>query len=115
MSYLVFEITAVLLPDNKLEDAYLKLAERACSGRPGGLSRNGRWHQKAVRAYLKKEEMYRLAIGLAMQGQGGQVARWTELQNIWCETTEYGPRGLFAYKAYIVYICHFEYLRNCLF
>lgn len=91
-------------PANGLHDAYLQLAEYACSARQKGLSRKGKWDRKAVKAYLKKEDDFRVAFGLAMQTQGGQVARWTELLNLWCTNTEYGPRGLFAYKSHIMYI-----------
>lgn len=91
-------------PANKLTSAYLQLAEHACTTRRTGLSKRGRWDRQAVKAYLKKEEAFRTSAGVAMQTQGGQAARWTELLSLWCQNTEYGPRGLFVYGSQLMYI-----------
>ncbi|KAJ6780965.1 hypothetical protein PWT90_10273 [Aphanocladium album] len=91
-------------PANKLKSSYLQLAEHACTARRTGLSKRGRWDRQAIKAYLKKEEAFRTSAGVAMQTQGGQAARWTELLSLWCQNTEYGLRGLFVYGSQLMYI-----------
>lgn len=91
-------------PANKLKSSYLQLAEHACTARRTGLSRRGRWDRQAIKAYLKKEEAFRTSAGVAMQTQGGQAARWTELLSLWCQNTEHGPRGLFVYGSQLMYV-----------
>ncbi|OWT42309.1 hypothetical protein VFPPC_18572 [Pochonia chlamydosporia 170] len=90
-------------PANKLEGAYLELIERASSRGRDDLIANGRWKWKLVDQYLKLEEQFRTYLGLAIQGNA-QRARWTELLQLWCENGEFGQRGVFVYKSFIIHL-----------
>jgi hypothetical protein len=35
---------------------------------------------------------------------GGQQPRWPELSSLWVENDELGPRGLYVYKGYFIYV-----------
>ncbi|KAH7190970.1 hypothetical protein BKA60DRAFT_663576, partial [Fusarium oxysporum] len=69
-------------PKNGLAEAYLELSLKACTGQVNPLSRKGRWNQKAILAYLKKEEALREVLsGLMLMTCGGQP-RSPDLLNI---------------------------------
>ena len=91
-------------PANNLHEAYLELSRQACMVAHGSLSHKGGWKWKAVDQDLRTESRFRLVLGLVMQETGGQAARWAELLSLLCENSEYGQRGSFAFKSYIIYI-----------
>ncbi|SCO92584.1 uncharacterized protein FRV6_16712 [Fusarium oxysporum] len=94
----------VMDPQNKLTSAYLDLLKRACTARHGCLSRGNCWNWSEVDRYRKKEEDFRELLGPAMSLTGGQQPRWPELSSLWVENDELGPRGLYVYKGYFIYV-----------
>ncbi|KAH7169570.1 hypothetical protein DER46DRAFT_554056 [Fusarium sp. MPI-SDFR-AT-0072] len=91
-------------PKNELTPAYLDLFKRACTARSGCLSKGNSWNWSEVNQYLKKEESFRELLGTGMSLTGGQQPRWPELSSLWVENGELGPRGLYVYKGYFIYV-----------
>ncbi|KAI5455800.1 hypothetical protein BGZ63DRAFT_438734 [Mariannaea sp. PMI_226] len=91
-------------PDKKIRDTYLDLFQRACTSRQDPLSRKGRWDWQAVLKSLKKEELFRQFLGLAMYTTCGQLPRWPDLLSVWCENGEFAERGIYAYGRSLVYV-----------
>ncbi|WAO94382.1 Hypothetical protein NCS54_01196300 [Fusarium falciforme] len=91
-------------PRNELTSAYLDLLRRACTARSGCLSRGNSWNWAEVDQYMKKDEDFRELLGTGMSLTGGQLPRWPELSSLWVENDELGPRGLYVYKGYIIYV-----------
>jgi hypothetical protein len=89
---------------NNLHHAYLELCHQACTAVHGSLSHKGHWKWKVVDEYLKTERRFRMVVGLIIQETGRQAARWSELLSLLCQNSEFGQRGLFAFKSYIIYI-----------
>ncbi|KAK2667154.1 hypothetical protein RAB80_017575 [Fusarium oxysporum f. sp. vasinfectum] len=90
-------------PRNELTSAYLDLLRRACTARSRCLSRGNSWNWAEVNQYMKKED-FRELLGTGMSLTGGQLPRWPELSSLWVENDELGPRGLYVYKGYIIYV-----------
>jgi hypothetical protein len=91
-------------PKNGLAEAYLELSLKACTNQVGPLSRKGRWDQKAILAYLKKEEALREVLaGLMLMTCGGQP-RSPDLLNVRVRNHRTSERGLYVYNGYMIYI-----------
>ncbi|KAF5710827.1 hypothetical protein FMUND_9323 [Fusarium mundagurra] len=73
MANTTYEFSFVSHPKNGLAEAYLELTLKACTSQADSLSRKGRWNQKAIFEYLKKEEALRENLaGLMLMTCGGQ-------------------------------------------
>lgn len=90
-------------PANSLQEAFLELVRRASGEGYDSLITNGRWRWRQIDRYLKLEERFRTFLGLAMQGDA-QRARWSELLQVWCENGEFGQRGMFIHKSFIIHV-----------
>ena len=93
----------VIDPANSLQGAYLELVTRASTRAYDSLITNGRWSWRQIDRYLKLEEQFRTVLGLAMQGDA-QRARWSGLLQVWCENGEFGQRGIFIHKSFIIHV-----------
>ncbi|EXL40293.1 hypothetical protein FOCG_17181 [Fusarium oxysporum f. sp. radicis-lycopersici 26381] len=91
-------------PDNQLQAAYLELLDKACTMRRHGLYRNGSWDRKAVYAYIKKDDSLRASFAGSLQTATGQVVRCKELFSLWCVNDEFGARGFYIYKGFMIFI-----------
>ncbi|KAM0361927.1 hypothetical protein ACHAO7_011710 [Fusarium culmorum] len=91
-------------PDNQLQAAYLELLDNACTTRRRGLYRDGSWDRKAVYAYIKKDDSLRAFFAGSLQTATGQVVRCRELFSLWCVNGEFGARGFYIYKGYMIFI-----------
>ncbi|KAJ0139660.1 hypothetical protein HZ326_17414 [Fusarium oxysporum f. sp. albedinis] len=91
-------------PKNGLAEAYLELSLKACTSQVNPLSRKGRWNQKAILAYLKKEEALReILAGLMLMTCGGQP-RSPDLLNIRVRNHRTSERSLYVYNGYMIYV-----------
>ncbi|KAH7187938.1 hypothetical protein BKA60DRAFT_527511 [Fusarium oxysporum] len=91
-------------PRNGLAEAYLKLSFKACTSLSNPLLRKGRWDQKAVLAFWKKEEALRAALaGLMMMAGGGQP-RVPDLLHILLRNCGKAERGLYVYNGSMIYL-----------
>jgi hypothetical protein len=91
-------------PDNQLQAAHLELLDKACTMRRHGLYRNGSWDRKAVYAYIKKDDSLRAFFAGSLQTATGQVVGCKELFSLWCVNGEFGARGFYIFKGFMIFI-----------
>ncbi|EXL52797.1 hypothetical protein FOCG_08558 [Fusarium oxysporum f. sp. radicis-lycopersici 26381] len=104
MANTTHEFSFVSHPKNGLAEAYLELTLKACTSQADSLSRKGRWNQKAIFEYLKKEEALRENLaGLMLMTCGGQP-RSPDLLSIRVSNHRTSERGLYIYNGYMIYV-----------
>lgn len=86
-------------PANKLADAYLNLANRACLNPLHGLMSSERWNIPAVNKYLEQERALVSLHMLILYILTGQAPRSRELFSIECENGCGSLRGIYVYGA----------------
>jgi hypothetical protein len=91
-------------PGNKMADAYLELATRACTYRTYSLFQKGRWDHKAIYLYLKQDEDFRKLLMGILYTACGQVPRITELSSLECENGPSTERGIYVWNGSMVYL-----------
>ncbi|KAJ3453401.1 hypothetical protein MRS44_017648 [Fusarium solani] len=94
----------VLHPANKLDEAYLRLCNRASRAHRSGLVRGAGWDWEAVCLYFKKEEALLCALLGGMFCSGGQLPRCTEVLSLLCSNGELHPRSIYVYDRSMLYI-----------
>jgi hypothetical protein len=91
-------------PKNGLGEAYLELSLKACTSQADSLLHKGRWNQKAIFEYLKKEEALRENLaGLKLMTCGGQP-RSPDLLSVRVCNHRTSERGLYIYNGYMIYV-----------
>ncbi|KAH7471991.1 hypothetical protein FOMA001_g13814 [Fusarium oxysporum f. sp. matthiolae] len=104
MANTTHEFSFVSHPKNGLAEAYLELTLKACTSQADSLSRKGRWNQKAIFDYLKKEEALRENLaGLMLMTCGGQP-RSPDLLSVRVRNHRTSERGLYIYNGYMIYV-----------
>ncbi|RKK69644.1 hypothetical protein BFJ68_g18433, partial [Fusarium oxysporum] len=104
MANTTHEFSFVSHPKNGLAEAYFELTLKACTSQADSLSRKGRWNQKAIFDYLKKEEALRENLaGLMLMTCGGQP-RSPDLLSVRVRNHRTSERGLYIYNGYMIYV-----------
>jgi hypothetical protein len=90
--------------NNGLDSKYLELSERVCADPVHNLMTRNGWNERAVRRFLKKEEMLLEHIMVMMYLRGGQAPRITEFFSILCWNGASSSRGLYMHEGSMMYI-----------
>ena len=91
-------------PENGLREAYMELSYKACTNHLHSLSKHGQWNWKKVQAYMKKETVYREAIGLLMLTTGGGQPRAPDLLHLRYQNSITAECGIFVYNGRVAYM-----------
>ncbi|KAK2684347.1 hypothetical protein QWA68_017017 [Fusarium oxysporum] len=91
-------------PEERAGRGLFELTLKACTSQADSLSRQGRWNQKAIFDYLKKEEaLLENLAGLMLMTCGGQP-RSPDLLSVRVRNHMTSERGLYIYNGYMIYV-----------
>jgi hypothetical protein len=89
---------------NQLADAYLELADRACTYQEYRLYRQGQWNRKSIYLYLEQDERFRKLLMGILYTTGGQVPRIPELSSLECVNGPSTERGFYVWNGSMIYL-----------
>ncbi|KAE8549015.1 hypothetical protein EYB25_009398 [Talaromyces marneffei] len=91
-------------PKNRLIDAYLELANRACIYRQHHLFYNGQWNRQSIYKYIDRDERLRKLLMGVLYTTGGQVPRIPELSSLEYVNGPSTERGFYVWNGSIIYL-----------
>ncbi|EEA22401.1 conserved hypothetical protein [Talaromyces marneffei ATCC 18224] len=91
-------------PKNRLINAYLELANRACTYRQHHLFYNGQWNRQLIYKYIDRDERLRKLLMGVLYTTGGQVPRIPELSSLECVNRPSTERGFYVWNGSIIYL-----------
>ncbi|EEA26623.1 hypothetical protein PMAA_015470 [Talaromyces marneffei ATCC 18224] len=91
-------------PKNRLMDAYLELANRACIYRQHHLFHNGQWNRQSIYKYIDRDERLRKLLMGVLYTTGGQVPRIPKLSSLEYVNGPSTERGFYVWNGSIIYL-----------